>query len=172
MQQPSQEEIISAQKVLAKLEPGFLPPEIFYEVVRLAVTTTIEMVPLRRSRTGEVEVLLTRREADDPYWPNQPHVPGTVLRASDREGSYADAFMRILEGELAGISTVGEPVFIQNSFHQVKRGRELALIHYVEVAGEPKNGAFYPVNNLPKNIVSHQVWFIKKAAEVFAGSLS
>lgn len=133
------------------------------------VLVTIEMVPLRRTTNGEVEVLLVQREADDPYWPNMYHVPGTVLRASDAAGSYEDAFKRILQGELQGTATSGQPQHLKDLFHQVKRGRELALVHYIAISDEPVVGTFYPVSALPDTIVDHQIAFIQEAAQALYG---
>lgn len=164
----SPREIAAAKETLAKLEPGLLPLDIFLQVARLCVTTTVEMVPLRHNLdNGKDEVLLVRRESDDPIWPNMLHIPGTVLRSTDRQGDYSDAFKRIFDGELGGVKTDGEPVFIRNAFQQVKRGRELALVHYVELSEQPPNGQFYATDELPEDLVDHQLTYIREASELF-----
>ncbi|MDB5166507.1 MAG: hypothetical protein JWM37_579 [Candidatus Saccharibacteria bacterium] len=166
---PTAEDIQAAAAVLNKLEPGYLPPEIFFAVARLCVLTTVEMVPLRM-RNGRVEVLLTRRPADDPNWPDMLHVPGTILRPSDEENNYHSAFDRIFQDELPGITVISRPQFLETRFHQVQRGRESALIHYVEVAGTTPEAEYYPVALLPPEIIDHQVSFIKSAADRFGQS--
>ncbi|MGI9027314.1 MAG: NUDIX domain-containing protein, partial [Candidatus Saccharimonadales bacterium] len=144
---------------LSQLEPGFLPLPIFLQITRLAVTSIVEVVPLRKNGDA-VEVLLLKRPADDPHWPNQLHTPGTVLRPTDREHNYSDAFKRILNDEL-GITTPQEPTFVTTVFHRVNRGTELALVFYLEIPGETASGDFYDSDKLPSGVVETQLEFIK-----------
>lgn len=153
----------SAASYLATLTPGKLPLSIFIEVARLTVTPIIELVPLRHRETG-LEVLLLERPEDDPIWAGQLHTPGTVVRASDRKGSFAEAFDRLLEGELAGAERLGDPVFVTTRFHDVQRGAELAHIYTVELAESGEAGSFYPVKALPSRLVASQKEFILEAA--------
>jgi len=167
-QGPTEQEIEQAASILAKITPGYLPKPLFLQVTRLVVTTTVEVVPFRKGAGGDIEVLLTRRDPDDPYWPNMLHTPGAVVRASDAEGTYQDALERVLEGELHGIHTIGAPVFVEHLLHRVARGMESAIVHYVEVADNPTEGTFYPVERLPEDLVGTQAGFIRKAAAAFA----
>lgn len=150
---------------LSKLKPGFLPLSIFLEITRLSVTPIIEVVPLR-SNDKCTEVLLLERSADDPYWPNQFHTPGTVLRPTDQEHNYSDAFQRIFKDELK-LNVTLNPVFVTTIFHRVARGSELALIFYLEITTESPKGTFYKSDSLPANIVSTQVGFIDKCIESY-----
>ncbi len=159
-------EIEITAKGLSNLQPGFLPLPIFMEITRLSVTPIIEIVPLRKNG-GNIEVLLLERPADDPYWPGQQHTPGTVLRPSDQKGSYSDAFRRIFTDELQ-LELKQQPVFVTNTFHQVARGSELALIFFVEIEGEPPVGTFYNSTSLPENIVATQLEFIGLSVESFS----
>ena len=59
------------------------------------------MVPLRLNISGNIEVLLTKREASDPVWGGMLHTPGTVMRASDQKPNNEDALSRIIDGELS-----------------------------------------------------------------------
>src|SRR3989344_8061455 len=149
-------------KYLKQLEPGKLPLPIFLEIAKLTVTPILEIVPLRKTKTGEVEVLLINREDNDPIWAGMLHTPGTVIRASDTEGSYEDALNRILKGELKG-TPCDKPVFVKNLLHKVKRGMESSLIYWVEVIGEPPVGKFYSFSHLPDNLIDTQREFIKIA---------
>ncbi|MBI5466905.1 MAG: hypothetical protein HY975_01670 [Candidatus Kerfeldbacteria bacterium] len=152
---------------LHKLEPGKLPFNVFHAVAGITVTPIIEVVPLRR-HNGTIEVLLFTREASDPVWGGLLHTPGTVVRASDRQGSFADAFDRILKGEMAGVSVIGQPTFVETRFHQVKRGRELAMVYWVTVAEAGHGrGSWYQVEALPATIVDTQREFIATAAAHF-----
>lgn len=161
----SLEDIQKAVQVLKNLQPGKLPLPIFLETTRLTVTPIVEIVPLRKYNNA-IEVLLTKRENDDPNWAGMYHTPGTVIRASDTEGSYDDAFNRILEGELKGTITKS-PVFVTSILHKVKRGMESSLIFWVEVTCEPLTGEFYDSNHLPESLIDTQIKFINIAIEDF-----
>ena len=134
-QQLSEDELRQIVSGLAKLDPGLLPFEIFHQFARLAVMPVIEVVPFRTNPDGNIEILLISRSANDPNWPNQLHVPGTVIRSTDQLDSYKSAFHRIFDGELQKVK-VSEPVFVQNLLHHSGRGVETSQIHWVEVYGE------------------------------------
>lgn len=159
-------EIAELTRLLKKLEPGFLPLDIFMEIARLAVLPIIEFVPLRVNKNGEVEVLLLSRDADDPLWPNELHVPGTVIRPTDTEGKIYRAFERILDDELKGTKTT-PPHYVGSNLHKSKRGMEQAQIYWIEVTAEPNVGEFYPVFRLPTNVMESQLNFIKLAAKSY-----
>jgi len=156
-------------RLLNKLEPGFLPFEIFLGIARLVVLSIIEFVPLRLNPNGKVEVLLLPRGDDDPIWPNQLHVPGTVIRPTDTEGEMYLAFERILRDELQG-TKVSDPHFVGSILHKSKRGTEQAQVFWVEVLESPRVGHFYKIDSLPENLMHSQLAFIKQAAENFQES--
>lgn len=158
-------EVVRVAEFLKSLKPGNLPLPIFIEVARLTVTPIVEIVPLRKV-SGIIEVLLIRREENDPVWPGLLHTPGTVIRASDIENDFGDSFKRILEGELHNTST-GKPKFVKNLLHKVKRGMESSQIYWVEVLGPPLVGQFYPVDSLPIEMVDTQKELIDIAVEDF-----
>ena len=137
----------------------------------MTATPIVEVVPLRQ-KNDTAEVLLTRREDDDPNWPGMLHTPGTVVRASDAPGSYNDAFRRILDTELKSVELAGEPQFVETILHDGNRGMEDAKIYYVEVVGEPTEGTFYDANNLPSDTVKSQIGFIQSAVSRFLSSRS
>ncbi len=152
---------------LRDLQPGFLPRDIFAQITRLVVTPIIEVVPLRKVGDS-VEILLLKRPASDPNWANMLHTPGTVLRADDEKGGLASAFARILQDELKGVETIGTPTFVGFEFHQVARGSELALIHWIEVKDNNGVGTFCNSETLPDGIVNTQRDFIAKAVAHFS----
>ncbi len=164
---PSDEEIATVATTLSKLQPGFLPLPIFLEVARLVTLPIVEIVPLRISG-GKLQVLLIARDKDDPYYPDALHTPGTVIRATDEDGSYASAFTRILSDELGGVEIAGEPRYVESILHTEKRGQSSAVVFYVEVIGEPQEGTFYDVAQLPETIVDSQIDFIQAAAQKFS----
>ncbi len=165
----SEEEINKAADLLSKLQPGYLPQRLFDEVNRLHVSSTVVVVPLRRTAAGP-EVLLIKRGhgPTDPVWPGHWHLPGTMLRPTDKEGDYSDAFRRILQSELKNTAISGEPEFIRTAFTETKRGREHTQLFWVEVTGEPREGAFFPVDGLPSPIIEHEKAYIQEAAKIAA----
>ena len=151
--------------LLRKLKPGFLPYPIFEQVARLVALSIIEFVPLR-TVGGVAEVLLLQRAADDPLWPGALHTPGTIIRATDLSPdkySTWPAFQRILHDELRG-TAVSDPHYVGSLLNKSKRGVEQAQLYWVEVLGEPKIGDFYPLNNLPADLIKSQLVFIQEAA--------
>lgn len=153
-------------RLLKKMEPGFLPFDIFVQMARLNVMAIIEFVPLRLNAAGNAEVLLLTRGADDPLWPNEVHTPGTVIRPTDTEAKEYLAFERIVKDELKGVKT-SAPYFVGSTLHASKRGMEKAQVFWVEVLEEPIVGNFYEVDNLPENMMESQISFVKQAAKSF-----
>jgi len=160
-------EIKTAVEILEKLEPGVLPFELFHQIARLYVTPIIEIVPLKKHASGEITTILLQRDDDDPVWPGMMHTPGTVVRASDTEGTFVDAFARILEDELRGLEVAQNPQLVSYEFHQVQRGRELALVFFVEYVGQPKYGTEVSINELSDEVIDTQLEFIGKAVDIF-----
>lgn len=162
----SEDEIRSIVDGLSKLNPGFLPFDIFRQFTRLGVTPILEVVPLRKNSQGNTDILLLARPVDDPVWPSQLHIPGTVIRATDTPGSFETAFKRIFDEELKGTEP-SAPVFVQNIFHHSGRGMETSHVYWAEVRGEPAAGSFYSAALLPENIVTSQLDFIPQAVAAY-----
>lgn len=129
------------------------------------VMIPVEAVTLRK-KGDKIQVLLLEREEKDSVWGGLLHSPGTILRASDvnDDKSYKNAFLRLEEREI-GNKFSKEPIFLRNWFHRVKRGVENAMIFVCTIEGEPKNGQFYNIDDLPENVVETQIEFIKYAAQ-------
>lgn len=160
-------EIYQTVEVLKKLEPGFFSYDIFVQLARLVVMPIIEIVPLRMTGLGSVEVLLLSRGSDDPIWPNMVHTPGTVIRATDDEDDMFGAFKRILETELGG-TKISVPYFVGSIFHHSRRGAEQAQVYWVEVLESPRVGKFYSMSALPDNLIALQRGFMEQAARSYA----
>ena len=163
----SSKEIDQVASKLSKLEPGFLPFAIFHQIARLVTMAIVEIVPLRKSPEGKIEILLLKREADDPIFPRQLHSPGKVVLASDTAGSFNSTLQRVLSEELTGVRT-SKPVFVKSMLHHSGRGMEVSQIFWVEVYGDSTVGEFYNVNNLPATIMQSQLDFIPAAIAHFA----
>jgi hypothetical protein len=165
--EPSPKELKQVQATLSKLKPGWLPEEIFFEICRLTVVTTADVVPLRKSNSGKIQVLLIERDKRvDPIWGGMMHIPGSIIKATDKQNSLTDALKRVLKGELMSVET-SEPRYISYVFHRVERGTELTHIFWVEVLGDTSVGTFYDVDELPKNIIDFQISYVDKAVKAF-----
>jgi hypothetical protein len=87
-----------------------------------------------------------------------------MLRASDKPGSYEDAFRRVQMNELKmGFFTA--PEFVTARFLATDRGPENACIFVCEVEGEPDHGTFCDVDNLPPDLLTHHYEIIRVAVE-------
>jgi hypothetical protein len=164
----TKDDIQKTTKLLARLDPGFLPYPIFEQVARLVALPIVEFIPLR-NRADTIEVLLIARDVDDPLWPGLLHTPGTVVRATDLPGAKTTnwpAFERIMHDELAD-TELGTPTYVGSIFHQSKRGAEQAQLYWVEVLGEARIGTFYDADNLPPHLIDSQIAFITEAVRHF-----
>lgn len=161
--QLTDDEVAQLTTTLARLQPGFLPFDFFIQLARLTVTPTLELVPLR-TNNGHVEVLLIPRANDDKFWPGELHVPGTIIRSTDRDPHFAEAFDRLFKNELKS-PTASQPTFVTSMVNQTKRGTECIQVFYTEISGEPPVGTFYDVNQLPTNLLASQRGFIGEAIE-------
>jgi hypothetical protein len=161
---PSEQEVVG---YLSQFQPGKLPFPVFNEIARILVTTVVEIIPLR-IKNSQIEILFLEREESDPHWAGQLHTPGTIILSTDKEGDFTSAFERILEGELNGTAAKSSPVFYGVCHQQNKRGRGIALLHYVEMSeDEPKAGTYFTLDNLPDTMVDSQEAFIREAVEHF-----
>ncbi len=158
------EEIQSVVAILGKLEPGLLPVDIFRSIARLMTTCTVVLIPFVKQADGSEKVLLLRRDTADPFYPGLYHPPGTILRASDE--TIKDAVLRILAKELLNPTIAANPVFVGYVFDEIVRGKEVSLIHRIEIAENPEVGDLFAIDNLPKDIIENDIPRIRMAAEV------
>ena len=164
------EEYAEAARILAKLNPGFLPFDIFQQVARLSTLSIVEIVPLRTNSRGNVEVLLLEREADDPIFAGQLHTPGCVVLSTDTPGSFESAFRRLIHGELGGIHT-SEPSYVTQLLHHSGRGMESSHIYWVDVKEEAAVGEFYDINHLPERFMKSQRDFLFQAVASYGAAM-
>jgi hypothetical protein len=171
----SNEEKLSAKEVraisalLTRLDPGYVPYPIFEQLARIMALPIVEFIPLRLGPENKVEVLLIERPPEDTLFRDMLHTPGTVIRATDvvsKGGKNWSAFERILQDELQGVE-VSDLHYVGSIFHASKRGAEQAQLYWLEVVGTPKVGQFYPVDNLPPNLIESQRDFIYQSAKSF-----
>jgi len=175
--EPTSEEISFAAHVLRRLQKGFLPEELFLAVAEKVTMPTMEVAPVRRTANDRVEVLLTQRPANDPYWPNGWHIPGTVIRSTDNEGTdFLSGVNRVLEGELKGVVRMkGELQYVGMKFWDVARGRELDQLFYFETDTKDEElmeGRFFSTDNLPSTTLEHHKIMIPEILEAFERKVS
>lgn len=167
----SQSELTAAEirqtvRLLSKLQPGFLPLDIFLGIARLVVTPTVEVFSFR-CRDNRLEILLTQRDSNDLYWPGMYHSPGSVIRATDEIGEFGQlsAYGRIFGDELQASQGEMLPRFWRVSLRQVERGVELAQEYILFVPEDFDHGSFYPVFNLPEPMIEHHRTMIGEAMQ-------
>ena len=159
-QQPSD---AAVAEYLRGYKGQLLPSPVFYAIAETMALPYIELL-IYHPDTKRSEILLTRREEDDPYFPGLWHVPGTLLRAADlgKPGdNFGLAIERILNEELGGL-TIGPTTLAGLYFHGVTRGVGLSIIHTTRAQGTPAVGQFFPVSHLPEDIIPEQAVFIRK----------
>lgn len=158
------DEISQAAAILDELPVGFVPPVLFRQFARLAVLPSFVVVPLFR-RGSEIFVRLTQRDMGDPDYPGQWHPPGTVIRPTDE--TLQACFERLACSELSEMTLIGQPALFDVAFTQIVRGRELSLLHWVEIIDDGSPGCF-PVGELPGATIDTDVPRIQGAAAHFA----
>lgn len=173
MNNPTEEDIHRAAAIIEQLpQTGLLPTDLFLAISRRWVNAIVELVPVRHT-SKKIEILLIRRPPDDPNWPNELHVPGTVLRATDLPRGVQSALERIRADELKLSAYDKTPTFVDFEFHQMKRGPELALVFYVDLTGiDMSVGVWTDSSELPNDIVEGQRNFIARACSAFATTAS
>ena len=154
-----------AAECLERLEPGRQPLPLFTQLARLVVTSTVEMVPLKN--TGEnPKVLLAKRSDDDPWWPGQWHLPGTVLLPTDKVSDvhdYRTPVDRLYKDEFHGSIIRDGDVNIFDSQRRVDaRGSEQTVFGWSHIdltAGfdEVVGGELFDVNNVDSELAGESV---------------
>jgi hypothetical protein len=153
--------------MLDRLAPGFLPRDVFDSIARLVVTVTYVVVPLLQ-RDGRMFALLHQRSADERCYPSLLNTPGTVFLASDAD--LAAVHERLMMKEMPEVAVRGCAVFVENVFDAIPRGRELSLLHWVELENDFRSRHLYDVSALPENVVPTDRPRIERAASHFLAS--
>lgn len=164
----SEQEILVS--LLSKLSPGFLPQEIFFQMCRLNVLSAFEIIPLRM-KEGKVEVLLTERPDNDLFWGGQWHTPGSIILSTDTPDSLNDVKERVLKELNYPQEKYCDLIYSSMELKKWKRGMTISIYHYLEVEENYGVGRFFPVDELPENIVENQAEVIERVAGVYRGSL-
>ncbi len=150
---------------LKSFQGKLLPEPVFNGIAETLALPYVELVIFNAHAHHQQQVLLTRREENDPYFPSQWHVPGTLLRSSDvtfRGTDLGMAVKRLLNDELRGLE-VEHLTFSGFHFHKVARGVGLSMIYIALANQTPAVGQYFSVNHLPDKMIQEQAVFILKA---------
>jgi hypothetical protein len=151
-------------RLLGQLSPGLLPRDVFHAIARLMVTTTFVVVPLVQ-RQGQTYVRLHRRGPDDLYYPSMLNTPGTVIRARDE--TLSAVYDRLLHAEIPDVSIKQGPIFVSHVYDLIVRGREVSLIHWIELNDGVEPDSMFDVEELPADVVPTDRARIAMAADHF-----
>lgn len=146
----------AAAVLLEELQPGRQPFGLFKQFARLTFMSTAELTPVRTNDSGETEVLLTQRPADDTWWPNQWHLAGSALIADDVTDTHGPQdyelfYRRLFANELPFVTMTDGPHLFDAHPRLGIRGPEQTVFHFgeVEVTGElPPRAGFFIVRDV------------------------
>lgn len=147
-----------AAECLSRLQPGRQPEELFEQIARLTVLSTVEIFALNTTfNASDPAVMFTRRSDSDKWWGGQMHIPGAVLLPDDAVANTHDfsaPAKRVFNNELGGIvQTDGLLHFFDLQRRSGPRGTELSPFFWtvVEVssyADLPEDVRFFSASEL------------------------
>ncbi len=170
------DEIDRLAQGLSRLDTGRQPFPIFKEMTRIMTVPVVELVSFKQDKHRPLEVLLTRRDEHDIFWPNMLHIPGTVILATDTKGDREDPFaegmydgplLRLLAHEMEYRELIGRPEFVGNVHRETARGSEAVVVFAAELAHTSSNDAMYPIDDLPNDIIDVHYPLITSTAKRF-----
>lgn len=145
-------------KLLKKVHYPF-PKVVFDWWVDRCPTMALELGIVRQGKRGP-EIFMVKRGPKDPVWPNEWHIPGTVIR-NER---ISVAYKRLIANEATGAARFGQLQFVANHEFpkgegplRCRRGFEYARIYVVETKKGTtlSGGKFFRFNRLPKRVIGH-----------------
>lgn len=175
--EPKLKEAVGVLRAFRDHGDGYLPRELFDAISGISVTATVELVSFVKRPSG-LHVALTKREADDPFWPNMWHSPGSVIRPSDGAG-FNDTVERIHQKELGNIEIIDGPHPFKTTHRateEVVRGPELSQYMWMTIKdpemhdGHHFEGIIAPVEALPEPLMSHHHALIQDAIRAYNNS--
>lgn len=149
---------------LEDLAAGRLPEPVFEAIAKLVVTPTFVVIPVFR-RADRTRIVLTRRAGDDTQYAGMLHPPGKILLATDDDLNAV--LTRLISTEMPEIVALSKPVFVAHFFEQITRGREVSLVHYLEVDDPEENMSSFDPFELPDDVIQTDVARIIAAVEAY-----
>lgn len=154
-----------AATCLERLEPGRQPLSLFAQIARLVVTSTVEIVPFE-SKNEHPRVLMARRPDDDPWWPGEWHLPGTVLLPTDgakNQHDYYTPVNRLLADEFRGsVALDGRLNMFDTRRRTGARGSEQTALGWANVAlsdgfVEVADGTFFDARHVEQELAGERI---------------
>ncbi len=139
---------------------NWLPFWAFHEIEHVSPSSAFELWALKETQHG-LEIFVSKRESNDPHWPNQWHFPGTISKITDTmESIYA----RLAE-EL-GEKVLPETPKLLTVTVDVDGPRD-TTVHifntiYVNKDVQFSTGEFHPIDKLPTPFITYQLEQIKQ----------
>lgn len=155
----AEESLMDAWREFVARALGLVPADkpyktaLFNALNRLQPVFAFEGVVLRENpETGELEVYLAQRAADDSAYPGEYHAPGSGVRNNE---TWEHVAARLGRSEYkVGISRI-VPLWEAAFFNAEERGWYCSIPFLVELDAEPAVGKWYPVDRLPEQTVIH-----------------
>ena len=144
--------------------------KVFTEIAKKFVLVTINLVVLR-FETGRLQVLLLQRSKHDPCWPNEWHIPGTVLRRTDFPGVPIGSDYPILRIEQVELKAKlkNPPILVGEMYlPATRRGAELTKFFLGELEDNKiVQGKFFSLDDLPGEVGFPEEALVLRAARQF-----
>lgn len=144
-----------------------MPAEIFNASLKVFPQLAIETVVYRffgdpNEGIINLQVHLHRRPDDDPNYPGLLHSAGSFMRAGETPDLAAT---RVMKRELSGTAKLVKMEFAgYGTIHHPTRGYYACLHFACLIDGEPATGDWFPVLDLPKDLVAHHFSLIPARA--------
>ena len=153
----SEAEAKTLGRLLAKAQFP-LPRPVFDGWVENLPTVALELAFIRTVDSGRREIFMARRGENDPFWPGEWHIPGTIVRQNE---PIRVAYQRLIASEASEVNAIGQLRFVTyqefpkgEGPNQCKRGHEIGLLHLVELTrGNLQGGTFFPLTKIPAKTI-------------------
>lgn len=139
-------------KVLQRYKPGQVPPEIFNQIMKLNKPVAVEVFNVK-DVDGNFYVNMVMRSPDDEFWPNQHHIPGSIMRAND---TIESTIMRVMNRELGVNIPQEELKFDVVNVCDNEDGRSTILQLIVRTSYGVEGENWFPIESLPEDRIVEQ----------------
>lgn len=139
---------------------GTFSSDIFYGLSLLCGESCLELCIFRNNPNVGLEIFLLVRADDDKIWAGKLHIPGVRKLVTDTD----DSCLRRLLGEVPFFVNIYNIQYCASKIFQNSRGTEFSDIRWVQVDYDRHfDKYFFPVGNLPNNIIDFQYEIIREA---------
>lgn len=143
-------------------KPGYLDESLFNQMQRINHCVSVELLIME-----DKKVWLEQRVDNDRYWPSQWHIPGTMVRGNE---DVKGALRRLVEDVKVHSSLLlMDFKHVTTYTYKTSRGYITHLVYilerhkdeYIWFSVSGKNGEYFSIKRLPKNIIEHHRLFLK-----------